>query len=243
MNIYVTSLGSNEGKTFISAGIAAVLQSFGYKTGIYKPIQTGAIDKGNYLISPDLAFVKLLDPFITTHCTYMMKQKAVPLIASNLENIQIKLPNILKDYTRLTQKTETLITEAPANLLAPINDNEFSFHIPKILSTPIVIVVNPSSEAIGQYLSEINTAKSAGLDVVGVIINKFSVYSENVEIKTFPQLIEKYSDAKVLGLIRTFKEKSIKPNTLINEILNGIDIEDVFRMKISKINLNYPTNL
>ena len=207
MNIYVTSLGSNEGKTFISAGISAVLQSLGYKSGVYKPIQTGAIDKSNYLVSPDLAFVKLLDPFITTHCTYMMKTKAIPLIASEVENIKIKLPNILKDYTRLTQKTETLITEAPGNLLTPITNEEFAFHIPKLLSTPVVFVINPSSDGIGQYLSEINTAKTAGLDIIGVIINKFSVYSENIEIKTFPQLIEKYSDAKVLGLIRNFKEK------------------------------------
>ena len=78
---------------------------------------------------------------------------------------------------------------------------------------------------------------------MGVIINKFSVYSENIEIKTFPQLIEKYSDAKVLGLIRNFKEKSVKANVLINEILNGIDIEDVLRMKITKLNLNYPNQL
>ena len=69
MNIFVTSIDNSGGKTVISAGIAAVMQSLGYKAGVYKPIQTGAVDKGKYLISPDLAFVKILDPYITTHST------------------------------------------------------------------------------------------------------------------------------------------------------------------------------
>ena len=58
----------------------------------------------------------------------------------------------------------------------------------------------------------------------------------NWEIKSFPTLIEEYCDVKVLGLIRSFKGNSVQANTLITEILNGIDLEDVFRMKIPKLN-------
>ena len=68
-NIFITGINSGCGKTVISAGIAAVMQSLSYKTGVYKPIQTGAIDKEKYLISPDLAFVKMLEQYITTHST------------------------------------------------------------------------------------------------------------------------------------------------------------------------------
>ena len=74
-NVFVTGINSGCGKTVISAGIATVMQSLGYKTGIYKPIQTCAIQRENYLISPDLAFVKMLDPYITTHSTYMFQEK------------------------------------------------------------------------------------------------------------------------------------------------------------------------
>ena len=77
MNIFVTGIGNNSGKTIISAGIAAVLQSVGYKVGVYKPVQIGAIDKETYLLSPDLALVKMLDQNITTHSTFMMKSKSM----------------------------------------------------------------------------------------------------------------------------------------------------------------------
>ena len=235
MNIYVTSIDNGGGKTVISAGIAAVMQSLGYKAGVYKPVQTGAIDKGMYLLSPDLTFVKMLDSHITTHSSFMIKSKAIPAEVCKSEGVNININDIINDYSILSQKTDTLMVEATGGLMTPLNKRLFSYHLPMDMKLPVLFIVNPSNDSVNHYLNELNTAKTANLDVLGVIINKFSVYSENPEIKTFPSIIEKYSDVKVLGLIRNFKGNSVQTNVLINEILNGIDFEDVFRMKIPKL--------
>ena len=219
----------------ISAGLASVMQSLGYKTAVYKPIQTGAIDKGKYLVSPDLSFVKILDKYITTHSTYMLKTNTLPIIGSELEHIDINIEAIVKDYNILANKTDVVITESAGGLMTPLKENIFSIHIPLTLKIPIVFVVTPGTNNLNNYLNEINTAKAAGAEIVGVIINKFPLYSENPEIKAFPTLIETYTDSKVLGLIRNFKGKSVQTNILFNEILNGIDIEDVFQIKIAKL--------
>ncbi|MCD7779601.1 MAG: dethiobiotin synthase [Candidatus Gastranaerophilales bacterium] len=236
MNIFISSTEKGSGKTIIAAGIAAVMQSLGYNTGVYKPIQTGAIDKGKYLLSPDLTFVKMLDPYITTHSTYMFTSKTVPVIASEIENIDINIEDIQKDYSLLTKKTDILITESTGGLMTPLNDNLFSMQIPQALKLPVIFVVTPGINSINNYLNELNTAKTTGIDVIGVIINKFQVYSDNPDIKSFPNLIEKYGNTKVLGLIRNFKGKSIRTDILFNEILNGTDLEDIFQMKIPKLN-------
>ncbi len=231
-NIFITGINTGCGKTVISAGIAAVMQSLGYKTGVYKPIQIGAIDKEKYLISPDLAFVKMLDPYITTHATYMFPEKRLPITSEK----DIDIQEISKDYKILSEKTDTLLVEGIGGLMTPLNKGVYAYHIPLSLNLPVIFVVNPSNDSINNYFNEINTAKTAGLNIIGVIINKFSAYSDNPEIKDFPTLIENYCDVKVLGLIRNFRGDSVKTNTLINEILNGIDLEDVFRMKIPKLN-------
>ena len=238
MNIFITGINNKSGKTVISAGITAVMQSLGYKAGVYKPIQTGAIDKGKYLISPDLSFVKMLDPYIKTHSTYMMVSKATPIIAAEIENLKIKLDEIEKDYKKKKKSTDTLIVESTGGLMTPLNKGIFSIHIPIMLKLPILFIVNPAENTINNYLNEINTAKSANAKILGVIINKFPVYSENPDIKAFPALIEEYTDVKVIGLVRNFKEKSVQSNILFNEILNGIDLEDVFQIKIPKLNKN-----
>lgn len=231
-NIFITGINSGCGKTVISAGIAAVMQSLGYKAGVYKPIQLGAIDKEKYLVSPDLAFVKMLDPYITTHSTYMFNEKSLPISVG--KNIEVQ--DITRDYEILSEKTDTLIVEGIGGLMTPLSKGIYTYHLPLSLKLPVIFVVNPSNDSINNYFNEINTAKTAGLNVLGVIINKFSADSENVEIKEFPNLIENYCDVKVLGIVRNFKGNSVQTNTLINEILNGIDLEEVFRMKIPKLN-------
>lgn len=235
MNIFVTSIDNNSGKTVISAGISAVMQSLGYKTGVYKPIQIGAIDKEKYLLSPDLTFIKMVDPYITTHSTYMLKGKTIPAICAKEEKVNIELQDIVKDYRILSNKTDTLIVESNGGLMIPIKEDLFTYHIPLALNLPVVFIINPSTNSINHFFNEINTAKTLGLDIAGVIINKFPVYSENPEIKTFPTIIEEYCDVKILGLIRDFKGKSLPTNILIDEILNGIDLQELFKMKIPKL--------
>ena len=235
MNIFITSIDNSGGKTVISAGISAVMQSFGYNAGVYKPIQLGAIDKEKYLLSPDLALIKMVDQYITTHSTYMLKGKTIPAVSAEEEKINIDIQNIVKDYNILANKTDTLIIEAPGGLMMPLKKDLFTYHIPQTLNLPIVFIVSPSTDSINHYFNEINTARALGLPIAGVIINKFPVYSENPEIKTFPTIIEKYCDVKILGLIRDFKSKSLPANILINEIINGIDIQELFQIKIPKL--------
>ena len=237
MDIFVTGINEGCGKTLISGGISAVMQSLGYKTGVYKPIQTGALDKGEYLLSPDLSFVNELDSNIITHSTYLLTSLSTPVAASQLENVEIKVEDIQSDYNVLAENTEILITEGNGGLLTPIKDNFYNFHIPLMLKLPVVFVVNPSNDSLNNYLNELNTARKAGLEVIGVIINKFPLYSRNSEITTFPSVLKHYSDAKVLGVIRNFKDRIIKTDELFTEILNGIDIQEILRMEIPKLNL------
>ena len=148
MNIFIVSIDNGGGKTVISAGISAVMQSLGYKAGVYKPIQLGAIDKGKYLLSPDLALVKMVDQYITTHSTYMLRSKVVPAISAKEENINIELQDIIKDYGILLNKTDTLIVESTGGLMMPIKEDLFTYHIPLALNLPVVFVINPSTNSI-----------------------------------------------------------------------------------------------
>ena len=120
--------------------------------------------------------------------------------------------------------------------MTPLNKKIYTYHLPLHLNLPTIFVVNPSNDCVNNYFNEINTAKTAGLNIIGVIINNYPLDSESTEIKSFPTLIENYCDIKVLGLIKSFKGNSVQPSTLISEIMNGIDLEDVFRMKIPKLN-------
>jgi len=238
MHVFVTSTNPHTGKTFISAGLAAVMQSLGYKAGVYKPIQTKAIEQNGFLVSPDLSFVKQLDFYVETACTYTFKTNLAPVIASELENLTIQIENIKRDYSNLKEKVEISLVEDAGGLLEPITDDKFVVNIAKELEIPVLIIVDAQKESISSILSTINTAKQYDLNIVGIIINKYPSINQNIATKTLKGLIEAYSDIKVLGTIPEIENFSqTKPGTLINILINNVNIENIFKIKIPKLNL------
>lgn len=237
MNIFITATDTDVGKTIVTAGLAAIMQSLGYKAGVLKPLQSGAIDQGSFLISPDLAFVKKIDPYISTLASYVLKAPTAPYIAAELENVEIDLDIILRDYSLLNQKCDTVIVEGSGGLMVPVSPDVLMYDVVKKLNLPIVIVARPDLGTINHTLLTINQAKQVGLKLAGVIINKYPEGTDDVAIKNVPRLIEEYSDAKILGIIKDFGTDNITPSVLIDTMLNSVDLEKIFNIKIPKLDL------
>ena len=174
LNLYVTSTNHKDGKTFLTAGLAATMQSLGYSTSVYKPVQTGGIELNGFMQSPDLTFIKSLDPYINTNFSYLYKTKAEPLIASEIENDPINIEQIINDYRKLAVQSDCTIVDNDGELLSPLSATVQNYDVIKMLQTPVLIAVTPSQNAINSTLLTINVAYEKGLDVRGVVINNIT---------------------------------------------------------------------
>lgn len=236
MNIFVTGTNSGIGKTLISAGLATIMQSLGYASAVYKPIQTGAKEKQTFLQAPDLAFVKQIDQFLATYCTYLLKSDAVPAIGAEYARTTIDITKIQKDYKKIAKSADTVLVEGVGGLLTPISPTMFNIDIAKCLNLPILIITYPDSSSLNNTLLTVNYAKSQGIEICGVIVNMYPENTLDINIRTAPRLIEEYSDAKVLGIIKDFgKYTKLNAGILIDTILNNVDIEEIFKIKIPKL--------
>lgn len=237
LNVFITGSDINVGKTFITAGLAATMQSLGYSTCVYKPIQTGSHGKNGFLQSPDLAYVKNIDPYIKTASSYLLKEPTIPVISAEDENVIIDKDLIKKDYDSIND-CDCIVTEGTGGIMTPLAPHLLLSDVIKHLNLPTIIVINTDQGTVNKTLLSINHAVSKGINVRGVIINNFPENTSDIDIKAAPRLIEEYSDAKILGIVKTFSNtKNINPNDLITNILNGIDIESVFDVKIAKLDL------
>lgn len=238
LNVFVTGTDTNIGKTFITAGLAATLQSLNYTTSVYKPIQTGAAVKSGFAQSPDLVFIKTIDPYIKTYSSYLLKESAVPVIAAEREGVVIDRNVIKADYEEISKDFDACIVEGTGGVMTPVAPDLYVSDVARALNLPIVIVVKPDSSTINHVLLTINHALSKGLKIRGIIINDFPENVKSLDVKTTPRLIEEYSDVKILGIVKHFTSfKKINPSDLITNILNGIDIESVFNVKIAKLDI------
>ena len=237
LNLYITSSNRNEGKTFLTAGIAATMQSLGYSTCVYKPIQTSGIEHNGFMQSPDLTYVKSVDPYIDTHFSYLFKSDLEPLIASELEKEPINIELINSEYNRILSINECVILDGDSGILSPIAPRVQTSDLIKRLQLPVLFVVTPREDSINDTLLSIYAAQEKGITIRGVIINDIKENTPKGLINSIPRVIEEYTNVKILGLIPHINGK-FSPEDLITNTLNGIDIESVFDVKIEKLDCN-----
>ena len=82
----------------------------------------------------------------------------------------------------------------------------------------------------------IYTAQEKGVEIRGVVINNISEDCPKSLLNAITRVIEEYTNVKILGLISKL-DKKFSPEDLITTILNGVDIESVFNVKIEKLDL------
>ncbi len=236
LNLYITSTNKGEGKTFLTAGIAATMQGLGYSTQVYKPIQTSGIEINGFMQSPDLTLVKSMDPYIATSFTYLFKTDDIPLIAAENENEFIDIEIINKDFQRAKILSDCVIVDGINGFLTPIAPSIKGIDMLKQLQIPTLLVVKPDNNSINNTLDSIYIALNNEIHINGVIINDIDENCSKNLLTSLTRVIEEYTNVKILGLIPHLEK--ITPDEMIANILNGTDLESVFRVKIEKLRFN-----
>jgi dethiobiotin synthetase len=236
LNLYITSPIRGQGKTFLTAGIAATMQSLGYSTCVYKPIQTEGKEHRGFMQSPDLTYIKSMDPYINTKFSFLYRANAEPIIAAELENELIDLDLINSEYKKITSASDCVIIDGDCGLMSPICPEKQNIDLIKMLQIPVLLSVKPTEDAVNTTLLTIQAAQEKGIIIRGVVINDVSDDCPKNVITSLPRLIEEFSNIKVVGLVQHIENPS-SPEDMISAVLNGIDIESVFDVKIEKLDV------
>ncbi len=232
LSVYIAGIKKGTGKTLLCAGLAGTMQSLNYAVSYYKPIQTGA-----NLLNDDTEFVNRMDKHIKTSSTYKLQSASNPLIASYLEGIrQIDTMKIMHDYKQNIMLTECHIVEGNNGLTSPYDEKKTETNLIEHFNLPVILVVNPNINSIDEVIGAVNYIHSKHVTLMGIVINDYDDNSKNLEIKYYPQLVKEYTGAKILGTLPHYENfDNISPQTLIADILNRLNVEEIFSLKIAKL--------
>jgi len=232
LSVYVAGIKKGTGKTLLCAGLAGTMQSLNYAVSYYKPIQTGA-----NLLNDDADFVNRIDSHIKISSTYKLQSSSNPLIASYLDGIkQIDTMKIMHDYKQNIMLTECHIVEGNNGVTSPYDEKKTEINLIEHFCLPLILVVNPNINSIDEIIGSVNYIYSKPVSLMGIVINDFDECSKNLEIKYYPQLIKEYTGVKILGTLPHYEDfDHISPQTLIADILNRLNVEEIFNLKISKL--------
>ena len=182
MNYFITAIGTDSGKTLVSAILCKALQA-----DYWKPVQAG--------FPRDADTVKSLVPECIIHPeTYLLNTPASPHASAKIDGVEIDLEKF-----SLPKTNNALIVEGAGGCLVPLNDKDFVIDIPQRLNLPIILVSNLYLGSINHTLLTINLLKQRNLTVAGIIFNgKSNPESERI--------ILKHSDYKTIWHIKEEQE-------------------------------------
>lgn len=156
MNYFVTAIGTDSGKTLVSAILCEALGA-----DYWKPVQAGRPD--------DTSVVRSLvsNTKTTFHKeTYFLNTPASPHAAAKIDGVVIGLNKFI-----LPDISNDLVIEGAGGCLVPLNDHDFIIDLVGPLNANVILVANLYLGSINHTLLTVEAIKSRGLPIAGLIFN------------------------------------------------------------------------
>ena len=171
--IFITAIGTDVGKTIVSAIITEALQA-----DYWKPVQAGFYDGTDALTVKDL--ISNNDTIIHPE-VYKLSLAASPHISARIEHVKVDLDLINKTCRKLETGNRQLIIEGAGGLMAPLNENEFIIDLIQKLNARVILVSRNYLGSINHSLLTAAICKQKNVDVIGWVFNdQYMDYEEEI---------------------------------------------------------------
>ena len=180
MRYFVTAIGTDCGKTVVSAVLVKALQA-----DYWKPIQAG--------FPTDTETVKALTN--SSLCqfypeAYLLPTPESPHAAAQRQGVEIKIEDI-----KVPQTQSDLIIEGAGGLMVPLNNRDFMVDLMNKVEAEVILVANLYLGSINHTLLSIDCLNNRDLKIKGIVFNG----PENRESE---ELILRYSGYPLILKIR-----------------------------------------
>ena len=181
MNYFITGIGTNVGKTIVSAILTESLQA-----DYWKPIQSGTDEGKDSDIIRDLFSNSktIIHPE-----SYLLEQPLSPHFAAKIDGVEIEMKEI-----RLPITDNNIIIEGAGGIFVPINETQFVIDIAKKIDCEIILVVSNYLGCINHALLSLNYLISNQYKIKAIVFNG------NFEIEIKSAITNLYKDLQLIEI-------------------------------------------
>jgi dethiobiotin synthetase len=176
--VLVTGTDTEVGKTLVAAALCRSLRSRGYTVEPFKPVASGCRRSPAGLLSEDaecLAWAADSRRLLAEIAPQCFTAALAPHVAARRERREVDLDAVFDAYRRLDGAADAVVVEGVGGLLCPIREDFWVIHLARMLRLPVVIVVRADLGTLNHTLLTLHAARSAGLEVAGVIVNRYRI--------------------------------------------------------------------
>jgi len=201
--LFVTATDTEAGKTFVACAVARALKNRGRDVGVMKPVASGCErDEENKSVPDDtralLAASGAGDPAdLVTPIVFAAP--LAPTAAARAEGARLKRERIFEAYEKLRAHHEFLIVEGIGGLLCPLDGRWTVRDLAGELGAPLAIISRDALGTINHTALTIECARSGGLDVRGIVLNRLPGTPDDLSCETNAREIEDLTGARVVA--------------------------------------------
>lgn len=201
-NFFVTGIGTEVGKTVVSAILVAALNA-----GYWKPVQSGDLEHS------DSDFVKELIPGVTIFPEqYRLTTAISPHASAAIDGVDICM-----DAFTLPRSDAALIVEGAGGILVPLNRQDTMVTLMQKLELPIILVSQNYLGSINHTLLTHQVLRSESLHIAGIIFNG----ERNVESES---IILEHMSVPCIGRVPQVQEVT---KTFVQEQAKNLNLDEL----------------
>jgi dethiobiotin synthetase len=182
MNYFISGIGTNIGKTIVSAILTEALEA-----DYWKPIQAGDLENSDTNKVKKLVSNK---KSVFHKEAYCLTQPMSPHAAAKIDGIEINLNDIKPPTTN-----NNLIIEGAGGLMVPLNDNTLIIDLIEKIPTEVILISQNYLGSINHTLLSIESLQTRNINIKGIIFNG----EENTDSEQF---ILSHTKVNCLGRIK-----------------------------------------
>lgn len=199
--LFVTATDTGVGKTIVTATLARILRLRGVNVGVMKPVTSGCAERNGELVSDD---AELLAWAAGIECDedvapYRLREPLAPVEAAKRDGVKIDFSRIAASYERLCSRHDFVLVEGAGGLMVPLNGGLLIADLATHLKLPVLVVARPGLGTINHSVLTCFAAGQMGLEVKGVIVNRFPAEPGLAE-QGAPHQIGSLCGAPILGI-------------------------------------------
>ena len=233
--LFITGTDTDVGKTIIAGAIAQWFARRGAVVAVCKPIATGCVRRREGLVSEDAEF--LASAAESRHpldliCPRRFAEPLAPAIAAERAREPIDWPAIDRSLQQMCVGSGVMIVEGIGGVAVPLDERATVLHLASWLRLPTIVVARPGLGTINHTLLTIAALRSAGVEVAGVVINRYPAESASIAEETNIDAIERWGGTSVLCIV---PEEPVKRASIPVEIAAAIDQVDWSKFAVRRM--------
>jgi dethiobiotin synthetase len=174
--VFVTSSGTDIGKTFVTAGLIRYYRSAGRSVSAIKPVVSGFDIDAPAGSDPAVLLEALERPVnaeeIAAISPWRFKAPVAPDLAAKREGRKIDFAALLDFSRRAIQSDELLFIEGVGGVMVPLDDRHTVIDWISALQIPAIVVVGSYLGTISHTLTAINVLALRNLTTAAIVVSE-----------------------------------------------------------------------